>query len=563
MSDKPSANAENKRPTADMRTLSFFDIIERLPPSMIQLLTLLAPAIDVAHHALLLVTWRGGYAMRVQSWLLLVAYIHVCLYGYELLRYAPQVLVLACLAYAWLRRSFARVSGKRRADDEQGSLKEIRRAIAQMADITDFVVAIYECFVRPMYDVLTWRVPGYGPVHLVLFLLLSWPLWVLCMLPSGVWVTPIYTLHAEWATWAESGPARWVCRAVHAVGAALGAHLAEHSPRLWHVVEAASGWASTHVVPCARHAIAWLMQPHTFVSIQVWPPFPIASLSVRHVMLVGGVVVLTWCSPWGSLLRMAIWRSALVRRTTKSIVHVLSGSESLAASIRAPQKRSKRQRASASHETEFVFEIYENQRWWIGLDWTAALLPQERPSWSDSDNEAVAPPASFSLPRSTCVMMPSSRVPGKQDCRTSEWRWVDTEWHVAGVQTITSETYKPAERAEPAPTEAERVSTELASKTAATAERMEARREKEALAELAASASAATTTVPETLPAEIRRYARMATEPGVSMDVDVDGWQYGDNAWDKLSKQNGMGRYTRRRRWLRRAVLVESVEYGV
>lgn len=561
MSDKPRAGAVSDRRTSDMRTLSFIDIIERLPPSMIQLLTVLAPAIDVAHHALLLVTWRGGYAMRVQSWLLLVFYIELCLYGYELLRYAPQALILACLAYAWLRRTFARVTGKKRASDEQGSLGEIRRAIAQMADITDFVVAFYECFVRPVCDVLAWRVPGYGPVHLVLFLFLSWPLWILCMLPSGMWVTPMYTLRAEWASWTESGPARWVCDVAHAVGAALAKHLAENSPRLWHVITVGGDWANLHVVPRAMRAVAWLLQPHSFVSIQVWPPFPIASLSVRHVMLVGGVIVLTWCSPWGTLLRMAIWRSALVRRATKTIVHVLSGSESLAASIPAPQKRSKRQKASASHETEFVFEIYENQRWWIGLDWTAALLPQERPSWSDSDNEAVAPPASFSLPRSTRVMMPSSRVAGKQDCRKSEWRWIDSEWHVAGVQTITSETYTPAERVEPS--EVERLSTELADKTAKTAEHMEARRENDALAQVADAASATTTTVPETVPADVRRYARMASEPGVSMDVDAEGWQYGDNAWDKLSKQNGIGRYTRRRRWLRRAVLIESVEYGV
>ena len=34
-----------------------------------------------------------------------------------------------------------------------------------------------------------------------------------------------------------------------------------------------------------------------------------------------------------------------------------------------------------SKETLFRFEIYENQRWWMGLDWTHALLPGERPTW--------------------------------------------------------------------------------------------------------------------------------------------------------------------------------------
>ena len=47
-----------------------------------------------------------------------------------------------------------------------------------------------------------------------------------------------------------------------------------------------------------------------------------------------------------------------------------------------------------------------------------------------------------------------------------------------------------------------------------------------------------------------------------ALDVDPDGWRYGDNAWDKMSKKAGLGKYTRRRRWVRRAALVEVVERG-
>lgn len=36
---------------------------------------------------------------------------------------------------------------------------------------------------------------------------------------------------------------------------------------------------------------------------------------------------------------------------------------------------------SKCKDTMFRFEIYENQRWWMGLDWTHALLPGERPTW--------------------------------------------------------------------------------------------------------------------------------------------------------------------------------------
>ena len=113
MTEKSSHVSARTSSTANLRKISFVDIIERLPPCMIQLLSVLAPAIHVTHHALLLITWRGGYAMRVQSWILLITYVHVCMYGYEVLRYAPQLLLLALLGYTWLRHSFARVTGQK------------------------------------------------------------------------------------------------------------------------------------------------------------------------------------------------------------------------------------------------------------------------------------------------------------------------------------------------------------------------------------------------------------------------------------------------------------------
>lgn len=32
-------------------------------------------------------------------------------------------------------------------------------------------------------------------------------------------------------------------------------------------------------------------------------------------------------------------------------------------------------------DVELLFTCMENQRWWVGLDWTHALLPGERASW--------------------------------------------------------------------------------------------------------------------------------------------------------------------------------------
>lgn len=42
--------------------------------------------------------------------------------------------------------------------------------------------------------------------------------------------------------------------------------------------------------------------------------------------------------------------------------------------------------------------------------------------------------------------------------------------------------------------------------------------------------------------------------------VDEEGWQYGDNHFEKMGPRGGLGKYTRRRAWVRRAGLVEKCE---
>lgn len=62
--------------------------------------------------------------------------------------------------------------------------------------------------------------------------------------------------------------------------------------------------------------------------------------------------------------------------------------------------------------------------------------------------------------------------------------------------------------------------------------------------------------------------ARIGDEPSLfppdveakNWEVDAQGWVYTDNQWEKPTSKGGMGRYTRRRAWVRRAVVVEKVE---
>lgn len=80
----------------------------------------------------------------------------------------------------------------------------------------------------------------------------------------------------------------------------------------------------------------------------------------------------------------------------------------------------------------FRFEVHENQRWWMGLDWTSALLPQERPSWCDSHLLPVSPPASFPLPSSSSIVLPhpTKTDPDGRVRRVAEWKWLDDDWSV-------------------------------------------------------------------------------------------------------------------------------------
>ncbi|KDN53232.1 hypothetical protein K437DRAFT_265892 [Tilletiaria anomala UBC 951] len=210
----------------------------------------------------------------------------------------------------------------------------------------------------------------------------------------------------------------------------------------------------------------------------------------------------------------------------------------------------------------YQFSIFENQRWWVGLDWTAALLPQERPSWADEQNNPVSPPPSFSLPpaKLTLTPTPTTANPRAHTRRLVKWQWIDPEWTVAGAGFIT------AAEGIASPNSASL----SASLTSNWSESLRGRFGRSGGAGPAGSPPTSPTKAAnagssaQTLDA-LSTFTGSAGEDGSGADtlnVDPDGWQYGDNAWDKMSKKAGLGRYTRRRRWVRRAALVEVVERG-
>ena len=157
-------------------------------------------------------------------------------------------------------------------------------------------------------------------------------------------------------------------------------------------------------------------------------------LGVRTIIMLAGALVLSWNSPAFRLARRLAWQSAFIRTSTRLICALALGggygaraeierarsgkglqgalwrlvasfistspehgdmsdlsargrAQSRAANTAAGEsvneRRMRVQQAGAEgiRDVEVQFAIFENQRWWVGLDWTHALLPGERESW--------------------------------------------------------------------------------------------------------------------------------------------------------------------------------------
>ncbi|KIR33728.1 hypothetical protein L804_00987 [Cryptococcus deuterogattii 2001/935-1] len=282
----------------------------------------------------------------------------------------------------------------------------------------------------------------------------------------------------------------------------------------------------------------------------------------------------------------------------------------------------------------FRFEIHENQRWWMGLDWTSALLPQERPSWCDSHLLPVSPPQAFTLPAPVSVIINTATMKDRyaRVMRSAEWKWLDDDWSIVrsgpGANAAPSTQTTPILPSENDPdsgysipqgqhhnqpqspqarTAASRPSSFISSfgsptssstvddATSSTGSRAQSIAEQaftkglERLKARAVSGTAAAATAgsPRRSVESVRGRTgsydatdEESSEGGQSTQVgqpagaaplpsetiperdaatDADGWVYGDNKWEHMGSKGGLGKFTRRRRWQRRAICIETV----
>ena len=147
-----------------------------------------------------------------------------------------------------------------------------------------------------------------------------------------------------------------------------------------------------------------------------------------------GTFVLTWRAPWARTTRSIVISNAWIRYFSKRAWEGLIGMPSTTPHpdpITAPRSvfgadspgiKSSRTEIDPSLQTDipppshmrFRFTVVENQRWWVGLDWTAALLPHERASWTSAPPafKPVPAPMTVSLPPTSSIYLPLN-VKGK------------------------------------------------------------------------------------------------------------------------------------------------------
>ena len=207
-----------------------------------------------------------------------------------------------------------------------------------------------------------------------------------------------------------------------------------------------------------------------FIRILFCTPFwvaltlpPLRIITTRRVVLVFGTLVLSWHAKFMRVAREVLWRSSMIRKVAALLTGLTfecpmrptpvsfapaasSASEAadnnnLSRSTLTKRRESELTKAlrQQSHHhghkhgspgdagvgkdagVKFTFIIYENQRRWVGLGWTTSLFAYERSAWTDEHNNPVPARDSFELPET-------------EEGSHMHWRWVSgSKWKVDGV----------------------------------------------------------------------------------------------------------------------------------
>ncbi|KAI5474606.1 integral peroxisomal membrane peroxin [Pseudohyphozyma bogoriensis] len=336
-------------------------------------------------------------------------------------------------------------------------------AILKLLTLTSPVIYSLTTFVQ----LLTWTHPSFFASLLVL---LGW--WTLCLFGTYLFKYGINLLILTYILY------KYLSSSSTRAGASASHRHRQRSnaltPASYQALLSSAQVLATHVHSLKATLVHPLTSQLKFISHQAGKPVPAYTTAwfavtsypfylaltyfvpLRFIFLAVGSFAILWNAPFFRTLRVALRKSAAVRWVARIVIAILSGGVGLRAEIRRtrtglgvpgllgkkkteelieerPVKSDVVDGSGGEDDVQLLFTCMENQRWWVGLDWTHALLPGERASWTDPALNPSSPPASFQLPPPSITYTPSPTRddPNSRIKRTTEWKWLDPEWKIA------------------------------------------------------------------------------------------------------------------------------------
>jgi len=322
----PPSPTTSKAPTSnvagpDAQVLESQDIIASLPAPIFRLLVIFAKPISTFRTAAEVVCWNPH--RRVESWMLVGVWWGICLGAGHVFKWLlPALLFLPLVPLSKLRLRKSEGGEGKKDGMSIGQSTTTESVLLTLNDLHS-IHALLPPSPIPDISSIYARFRQLGPLRLVRGLGVIWTTWIILGHIIGF-------------------------RALLAIGGSI--ILLLPSPTLAHTVDLLSKSLAV------RRAVALI-----FLFIFGSPPEHSYRMSLDFSPM-------GWMkSKWAASRRPSL---AFAFRPTFEKKGPVSGSAIV----------------DDEDETEenpiyFRFEVHENHRWWMGLDWTSALLPQERPSW--------------------------------------------------------------------------------------------------------------------------------------------------------------------------------------
>ena len=155
----------------------------------------------------------------------------------------------------------------------------------------------------------------------------------------------------------------------------------------------------------------------------------------RTIVLVVGLYAMSYHLAHMRIARRLLW----LLRFTRVLFFYLTGldlsrarNSTLFAAAFAKVQKATGPVSDLAKPVRFTYVIYENQRRWIGIGWTANLLTYERAPWTDEFLNELSSIDSFELPNAdlSFSLQHQQYVLQHPEITGARWRWVDKTWRL-------------------------------------------------------------------------------------------------------------------------------------